>query len=520
MPITRPLGHEVEFAVQKESGGYGVDPGAVGAGDFFVHQAGPDAIKRVIARFDRDKDARYNSHSVITTQKGRESSTWSLSMLFCPSGVASAPTEPDIDAFLEAWISSKHKATAHTTTRAGSAGVAICLAAGGGAASGLAAKDMFSVDVDGAGAYEVRQVVSLGAAVSATAAIGAGVDGVVTTTVDAAGTAGNTWTIEVVAGVGLNVALSANTVGTDITVTLGTDGAGALDPTKNTATLVAGVITALALVTAAASGTGATPLAAPEGPTTFTGGLGIGDNLTVDRAFTSGPAAGRTVKVGTTYLLSASADLISLTLKQFIDGETRKRKTTGNSVSDGELKIALGEKTPVLTVTLSGAGQADEALGDARPASPTTAGQPLVPDNVRVWIGTGAAPDEFTLAGDLSLTFNNGIVLCENEGGSLEPSRLKRTGNDGNYMVGMSLGLYGTEGDEDTLALFDDAQTLTAKDVLVQVGRDPGAILAWRCPAFKSEPSLTKLEGEVGINYGGGRCYGILGDDELTLYVG
>jgi uncharacterized phiE125 gp8 family phage protein len=57
-------------------------------------------------------------------------------------------------------------------------------------------------------------------------------------------------------------------------VTLGTDGAGALDPAKNTATLVAAAVAALAGVSAAASGTGVTPLTVASGPTALTGGFG------------------------------------------------------------------------------------------------------------------------------------------------------------------------------------------------------------------------------------------------------
>lgn len=124
-----------------------------------------------------------------------------------------------------------------------------------------------------AGVIEVTLGTDGGA--QSTADIGAGADGTVTTTVDLAGSAGDAYTVEVVAGVGLNVPLSAALLVKAITVTLGTDGAGALDATKNTATLVAGVITALLGVTAAASGTGADPLTAAEGPTAFTGG-GVG----------------------------------------------------------------------------------------------------------------------------------------------------------------------------------------------------------------------------------------------------
>jgi hypothetical protein len=109
---------------------------------------------------------------------------------------------------------------------------------------------------------------------SATATIGSGTNGTVTTTVTLPGLAGNAYTIEVVAGVGNDVSLAAVLAGTAITVTLGTDSGGALDATKNTATLVAAAIDALADVTSVASGTGATAMPAAEGPHPFTGGAG------------------------------------------------------------------------------------------------------------------------------------------------------------------------------------------------------------------------------------------------------
>lgn len=106
---------------------------------------------------------------------------------------------------------------------------------------------------------------------SATGSIGSGGDGVVTVTVDATGTLGNEYTLSVVPGTGASVVLSAILNGTAITVTLATDGSGTLDPSANTATLVAGVIHALTGVSATASGTGATAITA--GTSTFTGGV-------------------------------------------------------------------------------------------------------------------------------------------------------------------------------------------------------------------------------------------------------
>jgi len=109
-------------------------------------------------------------------------------------------------------------------------------------------------------------------AASATATIGSGADGTVTITVDSVGTEGNNYTVEVVAGSGNNVPMSATLNGTDIVVTLGTDGVGALDATKNTATLVATAVNALTGVSAVASGTGATALAGAEAKKNFAGG--------------------------------------------------------------------------------------------------------------------------------------------------------------------------------------------------------------------------------------------------------
>jgi hypothetical protein len=396
MAINRSLGHEVELAAAAEVT-YGTDAGTVAAGDFFKHQAGPDAIKRVIARLDRDKDARYLSASVITTQKGRESCSWAIPLDVVPSG-SGTPTEPDIDILLEALFGSKHKATAHTTTTSGSTTTSIVLTAGGGAASGLQIGDFFALDVDAVYGYEVRQVSNL-----------------------------------------------------------------------------------------------------------------VTDTITPDRAFSAAPATGRAVKVGTTYRLAVGT-IKSFTLKEFIGGSTRKRKATGCIVQDCEIKIDSSQDTPAATMQLSGVGKAEETLTDTRP-TPTTAGIPLVPSSSKVWFGT----TKLQFAGPSSLKFNNALELRENESGALTPTGPKRTANGGNYRTSMALALLGTTGDEDTFALYDAAQSLTAQDVLVQLGILPGNILAWRCPVFKPEPDLTQLDGEVGINFGGGRCYALSADDEVAL---
>jgi hypothetical protein len=105
----------------------------------------------------------------------------------------------------------------------------------------------------GSGVITVR----LGTKLSTT--IGTGADGTITIvdpTEDALA-------IEVVLGAGNNTAMSAAFNAGKITVTLGTDGGGAADDAKNTATLVTAAINGIVAKTwtATASGTGATPIA-------------------------------------------------------------------------------------------------------------------------------------------------------------------------------------------------------------------------------------------------------------------
>ena len=80
----------------------------------------------------------------------------------------------------------------------------------------------------------------------------------ITATAATAGGAGNSITVAFVTGAPtINVALAAAESGNAVTVTLGTDGAGVLDDTKNTGTLVVAALNGLTKVTAATSGTGA-----------------------------------------------------------------------------------------------------------------------------------------------------------------------------------------------------------------------------------------------------------------------
>ncbi len=113
------------------------------------------------------------------------------------------------------------------------------------------------------------------AATAATAVVGAGENGVVTVTVASAGRAGNAYIIQLVAAGNPSANMTAALNGSQLVVTLGTDAGGALDPAKNTATLVAAAIDALAQFTAVASGTGAAALDEQEAQ--FAGGADAGD---------------------------------------------------------------------------------------------------------------------------------------------------------------------------------------------------------------------------------------------------
>lgn len=83
-----------------------------------------------------------------------------------------------------------------------------------------------------------------------------------TVTAATAGWAGNAISIKAVVAGSINAALAAAIANNVITITLGTDGAGAADDTKNTGTLVAAEVDALTEVTCATSGTGAGIVAA------------------------------------------------------------------------------------------------------------------------------------------------------------------------------------------------------------------------------------------------------------------
>lgn len=107
---------------------------------------------------------------------------------------------------------------------------------------------------------------------SATAEIGTGENGKVTITVDEVGTGGNDYTVKVVVAEGNSKPLAATLTGTALVVTLGTDGSGNPDATKNTAGLIATKINTIDGLTATKSGEGTTAFTEAIAEKEFAGG--------------------------------------------------------------------------------------------------------------------------------------------------------------------------------------------------------------------------------------------------------
>lgn len=122
--------------------------------------------------------------------------------------------------------------------------------------------------------------------------VGSGANGTVTIRVNEPGTNGNGYTVAVVLGVGSNRPLITELVGVaenprNLVITLGTNRAGGLSSSKNTATRVAAAINKLPAFTATASGTGGTALTVAEAQKNF----GSGANRLRDSANTAGLVA-------------------------------------------------------------------------------------------------------------------------------------------------------------------------------------------------------------------------------------
>jgi hypothetical protein len=101
--------------------------------------------------------------------------------------------------------------------------------------------------------------------------IGAGANGVVTVRANQLAEPDSAFTIEILLPTDPDLDLEATITSGAIVVSLGTDGLGDPDDTKNTAALIAAAIDALPNLVATASGTGATPLDAAVAEAPLTG---------------------------------------------------------------------------------------------------------------------------------------------------------------------------------------------------------------------------------------------------------
>lgn len=232
------------------------------------------------------------------------------------------------------------------------------------------------------------------------------------------------------------------------------------------------------------------------------------DDVTVDRALSAAPANGRNVYLGTTYSLSASA-LKSVYLWQFLNGANFRHAMPGSIVKELGIDIDFNNETPVASLSLSGDGQAIITHATARP-TPVTGGQPLLPSAGKVWVGASPVLG-VTKVGLKSMS---ALELRQSESTSLFATGVKGTANKARYSINQTLELLLLTGTID--AYFDNANVLTAYDMIVQLGAAAGQIVAWRTPKWILDGDIGDTGDEVTFS-GSGRCYGSVGDDEIKL---
>jgi len=236
------------------------------------------------------------------------------------------------------------------------------------------------------------------------------------------------------------------------------------------------------------------------------GGI-TGDAVTVDRALSAAPAAARDVKVGWTVRLS-EAQTKSLHLWGYLNGDNFRQKVGGAIARMMALDIDFSGDTPVGGVKFSGDGEKVQTHSTARP-TPVTVGQPLLPSAGKCWLGTA-----LTNIVKASLNSDNGLELRANESGSLFPTGVKRTGNKSRYNVSQAIEVLLTTGTIE--GYYNNADDLTAYDVLTQLGTVAGQIVAWRTPKWIPDVDIADVGDEASVS-ASGKAYGTSGDDELTI---
>jgi hypothetical protein len=231
------------------------------------------------------------------------------------------------------------------------------------------------------------------------------------------------------------------------------------------------------------------------------------DAVTLDRALSAVPGTGGVILGGITYKFSEST-MKSLHLWNFLDGDNFRHKVSGAVAAQLNADIDFTGETPTATMTVSGPASKVDVGATTIPTA-TTSGQPLLPDKSYAWLA--ALKTCVTKAGFES---NNGLEIRNDESCTLYGTGMKRTGNDGRYMVNGTLGLLLTTGVVE--GYYDNAMALTAYDILVQLGATAGKIVAWRMKRFIPDAPIGDVNGEVSLDLAG-RAYGSVGDDELVL---
>lgn len=231
------------------------------------------------------------------------------------------------------------------------------------------------------------------------------------------------------------------------------------------------------------------------------------DVVTVDRALSAAPATGRAVYGGTTYRLS-EASAVSLYLWLFGSGTGYRYAVPGLILPEMDFSIGFGDAVPIGKFRFTGMGKFEVTHTETRP-TPTTAGIPLAPALGSIWMG--ATKNCLT---SLNLNVKNGLELRNNESCDLEPTGIKRTGNNARYHIEHTAEFYLTD---TRVATYNAAMTRTAIDTLVQIGNEAGKIFAYRLPAWKPRPERTELEGEVGLRLTGRAYAATSKDTEVTV---
>lgn len=232
-----------------------------------------------------------------------------------------------------------------------------------------------------------------------------------------------------------------------------------------------------------------------------------GDVVTIDRALSANPINGRVVRVGITYKFS-QPELKSVHIWEFLDGDNFRHLVGGAVARQMTLACDFASDVPVATTSFNGEGDIIETHATAEPVA-VTAGLPLVPPKSYMWIG-----DDRHCLCKVDVASDNGIELRNNQSCSLTPSGMKRTGNNGHYLVTLTASLLLETGTVE--GYYDDASGLTAYSVLVQLGDVAGSIVAFTAPKWVPDVPVEDLDGDVSLGLTG-RCYGTAGDDDFYL---